>query len=224
MNNGAPSYSEKYITTEPISNTRSTFSISQRRTLKSSLIISECAVLVGYHSGKYFIDKKIVGITRSFGSRKKIALTLDVDVPYLQQTSPIRRFIDLLNQMQLFLFLTNEKLFTTKQLEGFCDRIESATTKSQELQDHIDMYWMLCYLWEHHNSQSNSMLHGQVGCIGTSTTIALDEEKFCSCKINCDNLHQILDGIYCVEGTSINFVIQSIDWEILTVSIEIIEH
>nr|CAG4713223.1 unnamed protein product [Naegleria fowleri] len=170
----------------------------------------------------------------------------DTQSPYLQQTSPVRRFIDLLNQLQLYLYLTHQPMLSVKQLEEHCDRIESESTKAQEVEEHIVMYWVLCYLWEHYGPpQENSVddtkgaagqtsshehirhdkvLRGTVGrFVSAFTKIILDDERFCSFSIHCSNLHYLLGGKYCVEGRIINFVIESIDWEQLTVSIHVID-
>ncbi|KAG2389203.1 hypothetical protein C9374_014603 [Naegleria lovaniensis] len=239
IQNGAPSFeNRKCLTPEPSNNTTARLSISERRGLKSSLVISESAVLIGSIVGEYFKAHNIPGITRNFDSRKKISLTSvcnkDTPSPYLQQTSPVRRFIDLLNQLQLYLFLTQQTMLSVKQLEEHCDRIESESTKAQEVEDHIIMYWFLCYLWEHYGPSSSKSstvdernckaLKGTVGrFVSAFTKIILNDEQFCSFSIHCANLHYLLGGKYCVEGLPINFVIESIDWELLTVSIRVVE-
>jgi len=66
---------------------------------------------------------------------------------YVHSTSPIRRFADLLNQMQIMAYLTYESCpFSTEDLESYIVRIATRLMQQKELYAETDRFWFLKYI------------------------------------------------------------------------------
>ena len=218
---GAKSYDNmKYLVPIPSSSLVG-IKVSERRSFKSSLVISECAILVSSMMGGYFKENNIPGITKSFDEEKKVSMTEVLSSkspkPYLQQTSPVRRFCDTINQIQLYLKLTNRLPMTEKQLQSYCDRIDSITQAIGDLEDRITTYWVLQHLRQHYSASERESisryLTGHVNKQGEDIKkIKLDEETYCSFELRCTNLE--------VTDVPISFLIESVNFETLSILVK----
>jgi exoribonuclease-2 len=70
---------------------------------------------------------------------------------YLHSTSPIRRFVDLVNQMQIVQHLVkHSSLFDEKHLAGFIPGIEKRILMQRDLAMKSERYWLLRFIEQHH--------------------------------------------------------------------------
>ena len=139
----------------------------------ANLIIQELAILVNHESAHWFTEKKVPAIYRTQIPYQMIK-TVEVGQPltiehvsieaahlsispsahsglgceeYLQITSPIRRFVDLINQLQMQTTLqTVESWFTPEELMAWAEQIEVRQKLYKRAEREIERYWKLRYL------------------------------------------------------------------------------
>ncbi len=69
---------------------------------------------------------------------------------YMQATSPIRRFLDLVTQIQFTAMLGNkESIFTEDQLMGWAEMIQTRQREYNRAEREVIHYWKSLYLQQH---------------------------------------------------------------------------
>lgn len=150
--------------------------VPRDRNSPANSLVQELAVLVNRIAGEALEERNIPGIFRTQPPyelvqelREGEKLTMDhinieaarlavtpsphsgLGCPvYMQVTSPIRRFVDLLCQWQLRQALrTNDALFTTDDLMSWAFQIEQRQKAYVRTEREIERYWKLRYLGQH---------------------------------------------------------------------------
>ena len=142
-------------------------------------VVSECMILMNRLSGDFFDKNKIPALFRSqaqeIDSEAKELDPADVLFPvkvikhlkpsfvtfkpeahkslgvasYVQMTSPIRRYTDLLMQRQLISWLEEQKIYYSEsELEDTNTRVSLATREIKNAQRSRHRYWLIRYLLE----------------------------------------------------------------------------
>ena len=124
---------------------------SQRRLLKSNLIINELAILVNSFEGKYLNQNKIPCIYKNLS--KFSSEPIEKDDIYVQCTSPIRRFADLINQNQIISSIEKTKIFSSKEIEEMIPLIQLKSEEISNLESKYKKYWIYEFLSQ--NSEKN---------------------------------------------------------------------
>ncbi|MDP1559013.1 MAG: RNB domain-containing ribonuclease [Nitrosomonas sp.] len=127
----------------------------RRRGSPIDKVVSELMIYVNTEWGKQLADADIVGIYRSQGGGKVRMGTspsphqgLGVS-QYAWSSSPMRRYIDLLNQRQLIAMLRNETPPYTKESDGILipmRNFETVYSVYSEFQRAMERYWCLRWL------------------------------------------------------------------------------
>ncbi len=142
-------------------------------------VVSECMILMNRLSGDFFDKNGIPALFRSqtqeIGSEARELYPADVLFPvkvakhlkpsfiafapeihkslgvdcYVQMTSPIRRYTDLLMQRQLISWLEEQKIcYSESELEDINTRVSLATREIKNAQRGRQRYWLIRYLLE----------------------------------------------------------------------------
>ncbi|MGA0294392.1 MAG: ribonuclease catalytic domain-containing protein [bacterium] len=146
------------------------------RNSPANRIIEELAVLVNRETGRLFHEASFPGIYRGQAPYELVKelkpdeeMTLDhisieaaklgmVAEPhaglgcefYMQATSPIRRFLDLVTQIQLTAMLGNkESVFTEDQLMSWAETIQTRQREYNRAEREVIHYWKSLYLQQH---------------------------------------------------------------------------
>eukprot|EP01080_Neovahlkampfia_damariscottae_P011863 gene11863-5192_t len=129
---------------------------SERRLLKSNLIINELSILVNSTAGIYLKEKKIPCI---FKNQSKYSIEpQDENDLYIQCTSPIRRFSDLLNQYQILSSIENRPSLSKKDIENQIPLIQSKSEEIANLELKYKKYWILTFLSQNENQIFNCQI------------------------------------------------------------------
>lgn len=137
-------------------------------------LIAEAMIISNYHAAKFLIERNIPGIFRSqrepfqvidqresslfhqilqlkFMAKSELTLQpafhsgLGLEY-YTTQTSPIRRFIDLLIQYQIESYLLNSHFISEEELQKMLPEIQNNTQRAQNLQNRRKKYYLLKYI------------------------------------------------------------------------------
>ncbi|MEC8842840.1 MAG: RNB domain-containing ribonuclease, partial [SAR324 cluster bacterium] len=146
------------------------------RNSPANRIIEELAVLVNRETGRLFHEASFPGIYRGQAPYELVKelkpdeeMTLDhisieaaklgmVADPhaglgcefYMQATSPIRRFLDLVTQIQFTAMLgKKESVFTEDQLMGWAETIQTRQREYNRAEREVIHYWKSLYLQQH---------------------------------------------------------------------------
>lgn len=148
---------------------------SGRRTLRSTLIISELSMLTNSHCAKYFIQHNLTGLFRTLvndsdvligGQPKPFCNSMNTEY-YFTITSPIRRAVDLINQLELITFTTEPLLVNNwKAIAGDLDmlvkHIEARTNVVRELEVQVNLYLICKWLKDRLEHKEEVLLEGTV--------------------------------------------------------------
>lgn len=129
---------------------------SNRKELKSNCIISELAVLVNQFSAKCFYDKCPI----LYKQEKWTIKPQDKeDKLYVYCTSPIRRFIDLITQIQLTIYLKeNKPVFNEEKLEEYSTLIQERTNFINKTQKQIQDHYIHLYFQQNQSKEFECVL------------------------------------------------------------------
>jgi len=147
--------------------------VTSRESFKSANIISELSVLVNSKIGEFFAKNGVPALYKSHppftlktGAPKppKISDVIFQNGPgsittipspnsvigvnyYSQQTSPLRRFYDLLLQLQLVYFIgTNCILLSEYELKNYAKKIQEVVGEKSQIEKNIIKHWVIKYL------------------------------------------------------------------------------
>ena len=131
----------------------------RKRGAPLDLVVAELMILANSHWGGWLAQQKIPGIyrsqTRSFGvSRVKMSTTPapheGIGVPhYAWSTSPLRRYVDLVNQRQLIAAATGSApayAANDADLFAIVSGFDAAYTSYADFQAKLERYWCLRWL------------------------------------------------------------------------------
>ncbi|MBF0286329.1 MAG: RNB domain-containing ribonuclease [SAR324 cluster bacterium] len=146
------------------------------RNTSSHQIIEELAILVNQEVGMFFKVHQCPGIYRTQAPYEIIEEAKEKDklssqnvrveaarlstVPdihaglgcecYMQMTSPIRRFTDLVTQYQLAQYLRNQKIiFEEEQLMSWAEQIKNTQSGYGRAEQELEKHWKVKYLFQH---------------------------------------------------------------------------
>lgn len=159
------------------------------RNTPANELVEELAILVNQEVGKFFYEHHCPGIYRVQGGAamkgelkpgepltpqhfmiEPVRLStvperhtgLGCDY-YIQATSPIRRFSDLVSQLQLAQFLqTQTFIFQEEQLMGWAEQIQNTQKTYAKAEREIENYWKYKYLAQHQGSIFSALLKRQL--------------------------------------------------------------
>ncbi len=173
-----------------------------RNTLAHQLI-EELAILVNHAVAKFYKDHQCPGIYRTQapyevdeeakGKEKlspqdvrieaaRLSTIPDIHAGlgcdcYMQMTSPIRRFVDLVTQYQLAQYLRNQKIvFGEEQLMGWAEQIQNTQSLYTRAEQEIEKHWKMKYLAQYLGSSFSATIKRHLRT--DRTEIVLDDIQY----------------------------------------------
>lgn len=133
---------------------------SQRSILKSNCIIKELSILVNEYSAKFFSNNCpiLYKVQSKWTTSPKKNDLIGTDL-YVQCTSPIRRFIDLITQIQLSNYLQDKSItFTKEKLEEYGTLIQDKTNFINLTQKSIQDHFIYVYFSQNINKEFEAII------------------------------------------------------------------
>lgn len=122
-------------------------------------LVSEFAILTNQTWGKRLAEHGLPGIYRTQPAGGKVRMALEAESHeglgvdcYAWSSSPLRRYVDLVNQMQLLATVRGTPAPFPERgqdLLGIVRQFEAAYATYQEFQRHMERYWCLRWLRQH---------------------------------------------------------------------------
>ena len=120
-------------------------------------VVAELMIFVNSNWGKLLVDNEVAGIYRTQNNGKVKMSTVAAPhqglgvSQYMWSSSPLRRYIDLVNQRQIIQLLKNETPVYAKNdnvLFGVLSSFDAAYTAYNEFQRSMERYWCLRWLMQ----------------------------------------------------------------------------
>ena len=130
-------------------------------------VVSELMIFVNSTWGKLLADNEVAGIYRTQNNGKVKMSTVAAPhqglgvAQYMWSSSPLRRYIDLVNQRQIIQLLRNEPPVYTKNdtaLFTVLSNFDAAYTAYNDFQRQMERYWCLRWLLQENVQQIEALL------------------------------------------------------------------
>ena len=130
-------------------------------------VVSELMIFVNSTWGKLLADNEVAGIYRTQNNGKVRMTTVAAPhqglgvAQYMWSSSPLRRYIDLVNQRQIIQLLKNEAPVYTKNdtaLFTVLSNFDAAYTAYNDFQRQMERYWCLRWLLQENVQQIDALL------------------------------------------------------------------
>jgi exoribonuclease-2 len=130
-------------------------------------VVSELMIFVNSSWGKLLADNEVAGIYRTQNNGKVRMTTVAAPhqglgvAQYMWSSSPLRRYIDLVNQRQIIQLLKNETPVYTKNdtaLFTVLSNFDAAYTAYNDFQRQMERYWCLRWLLQEKVQQIDALL------------------------------------------------------------------
>jgi exoribonuclease-2 len=128
-------------------------------------LVSEWAIAANSHWGQWLDEQHIPGIYRGQPPGEKVRMTVRCEPHeglgvscYLWATSPLRRYVDLVNQRQLLAALGHGEPVDTAALSEVIPPFETRYAQYQEWQRHMERYWSLRWLRQNRIEQTTAIV------------------------------------------------------------------
>ncbi len=113
---------------------------------------------------------------------------------YAQVTSPIRRYVDLVNQRQILnFFREGAALYSAKELFAILEAVEDSIVVAQSIQKETKRFWLLDYL--QNVAQKRGTIEGTVIRIDTKNPIVELDEVYMTAPVKMDKPPQLGERI-----------------------------